>query len=79
MTVDQRQVIGRAGRLLSAPARAGDFSVLREALEHARQLVIALGALSGKAPRGLVVGALRPVLEPLMRAVLDEADDEVSE
>jgi hypothetical protein len=44
-----------------------------EATEHARALVSALGALSGKVPRGIVVGALRPMLDPLARLL--EGDD----
>jgi methyl-accepting chemotaxis protein len=46
---------------------------LAEAAEHARHLVTALGTLSGKAPRGLVMASLRPVLEPLLR-LLDDDD-----
>lgn len=46
-----------------------------EASEHARALVAALGTLSGKVPRGLLVGALRPVLEPLARLLAEEDDD----
>lgn len=47
---------------------------LAEATEHARALVAALGALSGKTPQVLVVAALRPVLEPLYR-FLDGGED----
>ena len=47
---------------------------LAEAAEHARALVTSLGTLSGKAPRGLVMTSLRPVLEPLLR-LLDDEDD----
>lgn len=43
-----------------------------EASERARALVASLSALSGKVPRGLLVGALRPVLEPLARILADE-------
>ena len=50
---------------------------IAEAAEHARALVAALGALSGKVPQALVVSALRPVLEPLSR-MLDGDDDERS-
>ena len=54
---------------------------IAEATEHARSLVQALGTLSGKVPRGLVVGALRPMLEPLARLLADEEaeGDEASE
>jgi len=44
------------------------------ATEHARALVGALDALSGRAPQTLVVAALRPVLEPLLRLL--EGEDE---
>jgi methyl-accepting chemotaxis protein len=47
---------------------------IAEAAEHARSLVAALGTLSGKVPRSLVVAALRPVLEPLSRLL--EGEDE---
>jgi len=45
---------------------------IAEATEHARALAASLGALSGKAPRALVVAALRPVLEPLTRLFGDD-------
>jgi methyl-accepting chemotaxis protein len=55
---------------------------ISEASEHARALVFALSQVSGKVPRGLVVGALRPVLEPLARLLETEEGqdgDEASE
>ncbi|MBS2018390.1 MAG: hypothetical protein JST00_36330 [Deltaproteobacteria bacterium] len=48
---------------------------IAEATEHARALVGALGTLSGKVPQALVVTALRPVLEPLVRLLEGEDDD----
>lgn len=45
---------------------------IAEATEHARALAASLGALRGKAPRALVVAALRPVLEPLTRLFGDD-------
>jgi methyl-accepting chemotaxis protein len=50
---------------------------IADATEHARSLVTALSALSGKAPQALVVAALRPILEPLLR-LLDGEDDSES-
>ncbi len=47
---------------------------IADASEHARALVAALAALSGKAPQTLVVAALRPVLDPLLRLL--EGDDD---
>jgi methyl-accepting chemotaxis protein len=47
---------------------------ISDAAEHARALVLALSQLSGKVPRGIVVGALRPMLEPLGR-LLDGEDE----
>jgi methyl-accepting chemotaxis protein len=44
------------------------------AAEHARSLVGALEELSGKVPQSLVVGALRPVLEPLARLLEGEPE-----
>ncbi len=47
---------------------------IAEATDHARSLVASLGSLNGRAPQALVVTALRPVLEPLLR-MLDGEDD----
>lgn len=44
--------------------------------EQAKALVTSLGALSGKAPQGLIAAALRPVLEPLLRIVEGEDRDD---
>lgn len=52
---------------------------LAEAAEHARSLVASLGTLSGKAPRGLVMTSLRPVLEPLLRLLDDDDEPEEPE
>jgi methyl-accepting chemotaxis protein len=56
-------------------ATGSDPQVVRavaEAGEHARALVAALGTLSGKVPRSLLVSALRPMLEPLARLLSEE-------
>jgi methyl-accepting chemotaxis protein len=47
---------------------------LAEATARARAFMQSLAALSGKVPRTLLVGALRPVLEPVARLLVD--DDE---
>lgn len=47
---------------------------IAEASEHARSLVAALGTLNGRAPQSVVVTALRPVLDPLLR-MLDGEDE----
>ncbi len=47
---------------------------LAEASERARALMQSLAALSGKVPRALLVGALRPVLEPVARLLVDDED-----
>jgi methyl-accepting chemotaxis protein len=50
---------------------------IAQATEHARALVTALGALSGRVPRALLTSALRPMLEPLVRSLfVDEEADE---
>jgi hypothetical protein len=51
-----------------------------EAAEHARALVSALGSLSGRVPRALLVSALRPMLEPLAGVLAEDeaAGDEES-
>ena len=61
---------------------AVDLDAIRRGLtdiatEHARELVSALGTLSGKVPHALIEGALRPVLEPLQRLL--ENDEEPAE
>jgi hypothetical protein len=50
---------------------------LAEASERARALMQSLASLSGKVPRSLLVGALRPVLEPVARLLVE--DDERSD
>ncbi len=40
---------------------------LADAVEHGRAFVDALGELGERVPRGILVGVLRPVLEPLSR------------
>lgn len=45
---------------------------IAEASERARSLVASLTSLSGKVPRAVLVGALRPALEPLARLLADE-------
>ena len=49
---------------------------ISDATDHARALVAALAALRGKAPPDLVVAALKPVLDPLLR-LLDGEEDEI--
>jgi methyl-accepting chemotaxis protein len=48
---------------------------IAEASERARALVLALGALSGKVPRALVIGALSPALESLAALLADGDSD----
>lgn len=47
---------------------------IAEASDHARALVSALGVLSGKAPKSVVLAAMRPVLEPLSKLLDDDED-----
>lgn len=49
---------------------------ISEATEQARALVATLAALTEKAPRAFVLGALRPVLEPLLRILEGEEEAE---
>lgn len=49
---------------------------IADAEEHARALVGSLATLSGKVPRALLVRALRPALEPLLRLLDPDAADE---
>lgn len=80
-TLDIERVLADMGERLRK-ATGSDPDTLRAiatATEHARQLVVALGALSGKVPRAILVSTLRPVLEPLLRVVADEEPDEADE
>jgi methyl-accepting chemotaxis protein len=52
---------------------------IAQATEHARALVSALGALSGRVPRALLSNALRPMLEPLVRSLFEEEQEESRE
>jgi methyl-accepting chemotaxis protein len=52
---------------------------IADAGESARALVVSLTALSGKVPRGLLVAALRPMLDPLARLLADDEGDEGGE
>lgn len=47
---------------------------IAEASDHARALVNTLGALSGRAPKAIVLAAMRPVLEPLAKLLDDEEE-----
>jgi len=76
-SADAERALGDMGDRLRTATGSDPESAraIAEAAEHARALVAALGALSGKVPHAVVVTALRPVLEPLARMV---ADDEPS-
>jgi methyl-accepting chemotaxis protein len=50
--------------------------LVAEAGEHARSLMTALAALTGKVPRQLLLGALKPLLDPLARVLVDAPGDE---
>lgn len=49
---------------------------IADATEHARSLVTALGTLSGKVPQAILVTALRPALEPLLRLLEERPEEE---
>jgi methyl-accepting chemotaxis protein len=52
---------------------------IAEASERARALVGSLSVLRGKVPRALLVSALRPALEPLVRLLGDDEPEEQTE
>ncbi|MFO0665168.1 MAG: hypothetical protein U0174_14535 [Polyangiaceae bacterium] len=54
------------------------MKTVAEAAEHAKALVAALGALSGRVPSHLLAHTLRPVIEPLLRLVAQDSDEEDS-
>lgn len=47
---------------------------IAEVTEHARALVTGLGTLTGKVPERLVIAAVRPVLEPLLRLLASDEE-----
>lgn len=47
---------------------------IAEVTEHARALVSGLGTLTGKVPERLVIAAVRPVLEPLLRLLATDEE-----
>ena len=47
---------------------------IAEVTEQARALVTGLGTLTGKVPERLVIAAVRPVLEPLLRLLANDED-----
>jgi hypothetical protein len=93
VTQDSARAAGAASDAESALVDIGDrvkratgsdpetVRAIAEASERARALVASLGALSGKVPRTLLIGALGPVLIPLVRLLSDEEpeDEERSE
>jgi methyl-accepting chemotaxis protein len=47
---------------------------IAEASDHARALVTAMNTLVATAPRGVVIGAMRPALEPLLALLQSEGE-----
>jgi len=69
----ERALVEISTRLRSATGSDPEtVRAVAEASEHARALVTALGTLSGKVPRNLLIGALRPMLDPLARLLTEE-------
>ncbi len=73
-TAEAEQALGEIGdRLKRATGSDPETAkAVAEAAEHARALVAALGKLSGKVPRALLLGVLRPMLDPLARVLAEE-------
>ena len=84
VTQDSARALGAASDAESALVDIGErvkkttgsdpetVRAIAEATERTRALVLSLTALSGKAPRSLIVAALRPALEPLARLLTDD-------
>ncbi len=72
--VDAERALGELNaRLRSATGSDPETArAIADAMDHARALVSALAVATAKAPRALVLAALRPVLEPLFRLVEGE-------
>jgi methyl-accepting chemotaxis protein len=78
MTETERALAELSERLRKATGTDPETAkAIADATEHGRALVAALGTLTGRVPRAILVNALRPVLEPLLRVVVeDEAEEE---
>lgn len=78
MTETERALGELSDRLRKATGTDPETAkAIADATEHGRALVTALGTLTGRVPRTILVNALRPVLEPLLRVVVeDEAEDD---
>ncbi len=88
VTQDSARALGAASDAESALVDIGErvkkttgsdpetVRAIAEATDRTRALVASLAALSGKAPRALIVAALRPALEPLARFLGDEEPGE---
>jgi methyl-accepting chemotaxis protein len=77
----ERTLAELGGKLREATGNDPEtMRLVAEAGEHARSLMDSLTVLSGKVPRQLLLGALRPLLDPLARVLGDtHGDDEGSE
>jgi hypothetical protein len=77
-SVDAERALAEMGDRLKSTTGSDPETVraISDATDHARALVAALAGLSGKAPQTLVIAALRPVLEPLLRLLEGEEEPE---
>ncbi len=75
-----RALVDLGERLRSATGSDPETAqAIAQATEHARALVSALGTLSGRVPRALLTTALRPMLEPLVRSLFEDEEEEGGE
>lgn len=91
VTQDSARAAGAASDAESALLDMGDrvkkatgsdpeaVRAIAEASERARALVAALSAVNGKVPRGMLLSALRPVIEPLARLLAEEEREDEPE
>jgi methyl-accepting chemotaxis protein len=72
-STEAERVLGELGERLrkSAGHDPETSRLVAEASDQARALMGTLGALRGKVPQKLVLGALRPMLDPLARILAD--------
>lgn len=76
----ERTLVELGARLREATGNDPEtMRLVAEAGEHARSLMTALTGLSGKVPRQLLLGALRPLLDPLARVLGEAPGDEAGE
>lgn len=77
-SADAERALGEMTALLKSSTGTDPETAhaIAEAAEHARALVASLGVVTAKAPKSVVLAALIPILEPVVRFLRDADSDE---